>query len=118
VINSDEALGNIQRQNDIIIGLLARMIWSPTQLADIVVKGKKRPDAYRKVYNALDGNTTGSSLAAVAGVTQQAISYVLQAWEEEGIVVNVGTDSPRYKRLMSIPTKSRKGKAGNDGEAE
>ena len=118
MMNEDNALGNIQRQNDIIIGLLARMIWTPHRVAEIVTRGKKNPDAYRKIYNSLDGNTTGKSLAPVANVTQQAISYVLQAWEEEGIVVNVGEESPRYKRLMVIPATTKKGKTGQDGNGQ
>jgi hypothetical protein len=100
----------MQRQNDIIIALLARLVWTPEKLAEIVTRAKRNPDAYRKIYNALDGDRTGRSLASIASVTQQAISYVLKAWEEEGIVTNVGTTSkPRYKRLMTIPLKAKRG---------
>jgi len=107
---NDDALANVQRQNDVIISLLARLVWTPEKLAEIVTRGKRNPDAYRRVYNALDGERTGQSLASLAGVTPQAISYVLQVWEEEGVVTNAGTSSkPRYRRLMTIPKKVKAG---------
>ena len=114
----DDLLITIQRQNEIVIGLLARMIWTPTQLTEIVTKGKRNPDAYIDVYNALDGNATGTSLAKLAGVTQQSISYVLQGWEAEVIVANVGTlTQPRYKRVMPLKA-SKKGKPSTNGDSE
>ena|SRR5882724_1944247 len=114
----DDLLTSIHRQNEIVIGLLARMIWNPGQLMEIVTRGKKNPDAYIDVYNALDGNATGTSLAKIAGVTQQSISYVLQGWEAEGIVANVGTTTqPRYKRVMPLKA-SKKGKPSTNGDSE
>lgn len=108
-MTQDESLTNIQRQNDVIIGLLARLVWTPDKLAEIVSRGKRNPQAYRNVYNALDGTTTGKRLASLAKVSQPAMAVALKAWHELGIVVNGGTDSqPRYKRLMLIPTKDAK----------
>jgi len=97
------------------------MIWTPAQLAEIVRGGRKRNhEAYLKIYNSLNGEATGSSLAAIAGVTKQAISQVIQTWEAEGIVANVGTASqPRYRRLMSIPNRAgKKGKVAANGDSE
>jgi hypothetical protein len=72
---------------------------------------KKDPEAYVSVYNALDGEKTGKQLGEIAGVSQQAISNVLSGWLEDGIVLNVGTESqPKYRRLMRLPEK-RKAKA-------
>lgn len=105
-MGSDELFLNIERQNDAIIGLLARLVWKPEEIADLVSKGKRKPSAYRKVYNALDGERSGKALASQAGVTPAAISYILQSWFEQGIVLMVGTQSqPKYKRLMSIPVR-------------
>jgi hypothetical protein len=105
-VNSDELFLTIQRQNEAIIGLLARLVWKPKDIAEIVSKGKRNPSAYRKVYNSLDGEKTGKALALQAGVTPAAISYLLQSWAEQGIVLTVGTQSqPKYKRLMAIPIK-------------
>jgi hypothetical protein len=113
-MSQDETLTNIQRQNDVIIGLLARLVWTPEKLADIVSRGKRNPQAYRKVYNALDGIATGKLLASRASVSQPVMAVALKAWHELGIVANVGTDSqPRYKRLMLIPTKDSKKMRGN-----
>ena len=66
----------IERQNEAIIGLLARLVWKPDDIAEIVSKGKRNPTAYRKVYNSLDGEKTGKALALQAGVTPAAISYL------------------------------------------
>ena len=108
-MSQDETLKNIQQQNEVIIGLLARLVWTPEKLADIVSRGKRNPQAYRKAYNALDGITTGKRLASRAGVSQPVMAVALKAWHEFGIVINVGMDSqPRYKRLMLIPTKDPK----------
>lgn len=102
----DDALATMHRQNEVIISLLARLAFGEEKIVEIVTRGKKNPEAYRKVYNALDGLRTGTELAAVAGVTQQAMSQVLQTWEQEGIVVNFGTEpQPRFKKLMPIPAK-------------
>jgi len=69
---------------------------------------KRNPDAYVSVYNALDGERTGVQLAAIAGVSKQAMSLVLQSWLDEGIVLSVGTDKqPKYRRLMRFPEKRK-----------
>lgn len=108
-MSQEDILTNIERQNEIIIGLLARLVWTPDKLAEIVSRGKRNPKAYRKIYNLLDGHATGKDLASRAGVSQPVMSIALKAWHELGIVTNVGTDSqPRYKRLMPIPTKEYK----------
>lgn len=118
-MTTDQVFASIQQQNEIIISLLARLVWTPEKIAAIVTGGKRNPDAYRTVYNALDGEKTGIQLAAMAGVTQPAISYTLQSWLEEGIVLNVGTDTvPKYKRLMRIPEARKKGKRDTKGTNE
>lgn len=117
-MTTDEALANILRQNEAIIGLLARLVWTPEKLAEIVSRGKRNPQAYLKVYNSLDGTITGTRLASAAGVSQPAMAVALKAWQELGIVLNVGTESqPRYKRLMPIPTiRTEKVKKNRNGK--
>jgi hypothetical protein len=108
-MNQEESLEILRRQNDAIIGLLARLVWTPEALAEIVSRGKRNPQAYRMVYNALDGIATGRELASLAKVSQPTMAVILKAWHEQGIIVNAGTESqPRYRRLMSIPTKDTK----------
>ncbi len=103
-MTTDGELAITQRQNEIIIALLARLAFGEGKIVEMVTRGKRKPDAYRKVYNALDGKTTGTELAGLAGVTPQAMSYTLQAWEQEGIAINMGTESqPKFKNLMNIP---------------
>src|ERR1017187_8318643 len=92
-MTTEEFFTNILQQNEVIITLLARLVWTPEKLAAVVMANKRNPDAYVSIYNALDGEKTGVQLAALAGVTKQGISFVLQSWVDEGIVLNVGTDN-------------------------
>lgn len=108
-MTTDEALTAIVQQNEMLISLIARLVWPPEKLVEMVMANKKKdPDAYVSVYNALNGETTGKQLGEIAGVSKQAISGVLQGWLDDGIVLNVGTDSqPKYRRLMRLPEKRK-----------
>lgn len=108
-MTNDEVFAALLQQNEAMISLLARLVWTPEKLVEIVMaKKKKDPEAYISVYNALDGEATGKQLGRIAGVTKQAISSVLQTWVDEGIVLNVGSNSqPKYRRLMRLPEKKR-----------
>ncbi|MGA3373230.1 MAG: hypothetical protein ABSC48_15860 [Terracidiphilus sp.] len=114
-MTTEELLANIGQQNEIIISLLARLAWTPEQIGAIITSGKRNPDGYVIAYNALDGSKTGTQLATIAGVTQQAMSGTLQAWLDEGIILNVAGDAmPKYKRLMRVPEARKKGKRSNN----
>jgi hypothetical protein len=108
-MTNDEMFATLLQQNEAMISLLARLVWTPEKLVEIVMANKKKdPEAYISVYNALDGDATGKQLGEIAGVTKQAISSVLQTWVDEGIVLNVGTISqPKYRRLMRLPEKKK-----------
>lgn len=107
-MTTEEMLANITQQNGMMITLLARLVWPPEKLAEIVMAKKKNPEAYVAVYNALDGEKTGKQLGEIAGVSQQAISSVLQGWLDDGIILNVGSDQqPKYRRLMRLPEKRK-----------
>ena len=102
-MTTDEIFAVIRQQNESIIGLLARIAWSPDKIAVVVKSRKRDPEAYVRVYNALDGLRTVTELADIAKVKQPTMSVVLQGWLDEGIVLNVGNDSqPKYKRLMKL----------------
>jgi hypothetical protein len=53
-MTTEEAIANLQRQNDVTIALLARLVWTPEKIADTVTRGKRNPSAYLKVYISLD----------------------------------------------------------------
>jgi hypothetical protein len=98
----------LARQNEVIIALLARSTIGLAEILKIVCGGKRNPEAYRKAYNALDGSTGVTHLARLAGVAQPTMSVILQSWEEQGIVYNVGTDrKPQYHRLLYLPKTKR-----------
>lgn len=110
-MTTDEVFGTIQQQNEIIIGLLARLVWSPEKITEIITRNKRDPKGYMTAYNALDGSKTGTQIATIAKVAQPTMSETLQSWLDEGIILNVGTDSqPRYKRLMRVADARKKGK--------
>lgn len=105
-MTTDEVFAVIRQQNESIIALLARLVWTPDKLATVVKSRKNDPEAYVRVYNALDGERTVTDLADIAKVKRPTMSVILQGWLDEGIVLNVGSDSqPRYKRLMKLPEK-------------
>jgi len=94
----------LERQNEAIIGLLARSTLGVAAISKVVRSGKRNPQAYLNVYNSLDGATAVTELAKIAKVSQPTMSVVLQSWEEQGIIYNAGSDArPRYKRLLHLP---------------
>src|ERR1039457_5107498 len=109
-MTNDETLASILQQNAMMISLLARLVWPPDKLVEMVMANKKKnPEASVTVYSALNGEKTGKQLGEIAGVSKQAVSGVLQGWLEDGIVMNVGSEAqPKYRRLMKLPEK-RKG---------
>lgn len=89
---------------DFIIELLARKIYNPEDVAGIVKKAKKNPKAYKKAFNALDGEITLTSAAKIAGVTKATMGKVVKSWEEAGIVINLGSiERPKYKKVLTLP---------------
>jgi hypothetical protein len=104
----------LERQNEVIIGLLARSTMGVAAISKIVCGGKRNPDAYRKAYNALQGAKGVTQIAKLAGVAQPTMSVVLQSWEEQGIVYNLGTErKPQYHRLLHLPLIKTKNAGGN-----
>lgn len=108
-MTQDEVFANIVETNQIMVSLLARLVWTPEKLVEIVTAKKKNPDAYIQAYNACDGTKNGTQLAAVAGVTQQSMSAALQGWFDDGVVINVGTAKlPLYKKMMTLPVPPKR----------
>ena len=114
-MTNDEVFAAIQQQNEVIISLLARMVWTPERITEVVTRNKRDPGAYVAAYNALDGSKTGTQVAALAKVTQQTMSATLQSWFDEGIILSVGADGQsKYKRLMRIADVQKKGRRNAD----
>ena len=72
-MNTDEALTTIAHQNktlisqnEMLISLIARLVWPPEKLVEMVMANKRTdPEAYVTVYNALDGEKTGKQLGEI-----------------------------------------------------
>lgn len=95
----------IVKQNEVLIGLLARATFGVKFIQDVVTKGKKDPEGYIRAYNALDGSTSVTQAAKVAGVSQPTMTEILKGWESQGIIYNAGNSKrPLYRRLLPLPT--------------
>lgn len=100
----------LERQNQVIIALLARNTVGVDYIEKIVTAGKQKgkPEDFIRAYNELDGTKSITEIAKLLGVSKQNLSQVLQRWEEKGIVYNVGTGSRTvYAGLLKLPAKGK-----------
>ena len=98
----------VERQNDVIIQLLARSVFGLEKVRETVTRGKRNPDAYIVAYNSLDGAKGVTELAKLAGVSQPTMTVILQSWEQQGIVYDVGNGNKTlYKRILTLPPKTK-----------
>jgi hypothetical protein len=97
----------IEKQNDIIISLLGRMVFSPEKIREILTKNKKKdPEKYVVGYNACDGIKNVNDLAEIIGVDQSTLSPILLQWEDIGIIYEVKKQKNKlYKKLYPIEVK-------------
>ncbi len=94
------------RQNEAMIGLLARQTLGVPIIYAIVTKAKKNPGSYVDVYNSLRGDLTVSGAAKMAKVKGPTMSVILSSWEAQGIVYDIGEEKkPQYVRLLKLPKK-------------
>ena len=99
-------VNTLEKQNEILIALLARSAIGVRAIHDLVIKGKRNPAAYVRTYNALHGKIGVTEAAKIARVHKTTMGDILRGWETEGIVYNVGEpNKPLYKRLLVLPTK-------------
>ncbi len=95
------------RQNEVLIGLLARSALGANKIHEIVTKNKRDPRAYVKVYNLLRGNLGVVEAAKIAGVSPGTMSGTLSYWESQGIIYDTGDGGrPAYMRLLCLPEKA------------
>ncbi len=107
----DYVFRTIVRQNGVIIRLLAQSVLGTDTVRALVVRGKRNPSAYIRVYNALDGTVGVTEAARIAGVAQPTMTEVLKGWEAAGIVYDLGEDRrPLYKNLLPIESAEKKGR--------
>ena len=97
---------NIDKQLDVLISLFARRDPGLRFIYHIVTRGKRDPIAYIRVYNALTGKVGVTEAAKLADVSQPTMTRVLQGWEGQGIVYDIGDDrKPLYKKLTTLPER-------------
>jgi hypothetical protein len=96
----------LEKQNEVLIALLARSTLGVRYVYETVTKGKRNPNAYIRAYNALRGKIGVTEAAKLAGVSLPTMSEILRSWEAQGIVYDVGeSNRPLYKRLLGLPEK-------------
>ena len=63
-----ELFQKLIRQNEIIISLIGKMVFSPKEIRETITKGKRKENRINYVsgYNACDGNHTVLELAEIA----------------------------------------------------
>lgn len=101
----NEESKKIVRQNEVIISLLGRMAFTPTQVRELVTSNKREglKQKYIMGYNALDGKRSVSEIAGIIGITQGTLSPILSQWEELGIIYEVERAGGKfYKKLFPI----------------
>ena len=91
------------KQNQIIISLLARMVFGEEKLKQIITHGKRNPNDWIRGYNACDGKKNVTEIAKIAGVKQPSATPILKSWEAVGIIYNIGTETkPLYMKLLTL----------------
>ena len=91
------------KQNQIIISLLARMVFGEEKLKQIITRGKRKPKDWVRGYNSCDGTKGVTAIAKIVGVKPPSATPILKSWEAAGIIYNVGTETkPLYMKLLTL----------------
>lgn len=94
----------LEKQNKMIMSLLARLVFKNGEdILKIVTNNKQNPSAWVQGYNACDGIKGVTEIARIVGVKQPTATPILKAWEDAGILFNMGTLSkPLYASLIKL----------------
>ena len=76
----------IEKQNELIISLLGKLVYKNNELKELVMKGSKKPNEMVSAYNLCDGKTTITEISKKSHVTIAALSFAVDRWEELGII--------------------------------
>jgi len=91
------------KQNEIIISLLARMVFGEEKIKKIITHGKRNPNEWIRGYNSCDGKNGVTEIEKIVGVKQPTATQVLKYWKLAGILYNVGSETrPLYMKLLSL----------------
>lgn len=94
------------QQNEVIISLMGRLVFSEEVIKKIISKNKQNPAAYIKGYNSCDGEKGVTEIAKIVGVSQPTMTPILQSWKIKGIIYQKGKN---YMKIYSL-TEEREGK--------
>ena len=91
------------KQNQIIISLLARMVFGEEKLKQIITRGKRKPKDWVRGYNSCDGTKGVTAIAKIVGVKSPSATPILKNWEAVGIIYNIGSaQKPLYIKLLTL----------------
>jgi len=89
------------KQNQMIISLLGRLVFTEEKLKKIITKNSKKPKQLIKAYNLCDGTLTIPKISSkIEGVTSRALNDAIIKWEENGIILNI---AKKGKGISVIP---------------
>ena len=104
---------------DTILSLLARQVFPPDTLKQIVIRQKRRPNDYIKAYNLCDGEHGVTQIAKEIGVSVGTLSPILADWKELGIVYEISRKGAKfYKRLYALKAPKATGDATKENTPE
>jgi hypothetical protein len=117
-VTTDEALTIIAQpnktltsQNEMLISLTARLVWTPEKLVEMVMANKKKdPEAYVSVYNALDGRenwkTVGRNSWGEPAGNLECPFGLARRWHRSELGDGIATKIPTFDET-SRETKSQ-----------
>lgn len=95
-------------QNETLIILLGRTVYSEDKIRDIVIKNKREEfkNKYVDGYNSCDGTKNQQEISKIIGIDQSTFSPIINEWINIGIVYEVQKGTNKfYKRIMKIEKK-------------
>ena len=105
-LNEQEAqlIQQLINQNEAIVALIGRQVFPPEELKKIIMKKKKKPEDYIRIYNLCDGSHSLTEIADKIKISIGTISPILAEWKEIGIIYEIEKSGGKkyYKRLYPL----------------
>ncbi len=99
-----------------ILATVARTAFPPDLLLEIVATGSDKIKQV-KVYNLCDGSRSQGEIVKEAGLDKGNFSRTLSRWEDEGIVIRVGTGRDvRPLHVYPLPANALKKGTGKNAK--
>lgn len=92
---------HIRRQNETIISLLGRSVFSEDELKTIITANSSKPKAMLEAYNFCDGLTGLTEIAKKVPIAQSSLTAAVNKWEDNGIAIkHVNKDNTVFPQRL------------------